>query len=155
MRFEGPMGSFFLRDESKKPLIFVAAGTGFAPIKAIIEEMHLKKADRPISLYWGVRRPDDLYLNGLCQDWAKEIKDFQYIPVVSDALPEDTWTGRLGLVHKAVLQDHPNMSEFQVYACGAPIMVNSAREEFTGLCHLSEEEFFADSFVNASDLAIN
>ncbi len=155
LRFEGPMGSFFLRDESKKPIIFVAAGTGFAPIKAIIEEIHLKNIGRPISLYWGVRRPNDLYLNSLCQDWAKAIKDFQYIPVISDALPEDAWTGRIGLVHKAALQDHPDMGNHQVYACGAPVMINAAHKEFTNLCHLPEDEFFADSFVNASDLAVN
>ena len=153
LRFEGPLGSFFLREDSKKPIIFVAAGTGFAPIKSIIEQMQAKKIQRPIHLYWGGRRPSDLYLNDLCQAWEKEISDFKYIPVISDALAEDSWQGRTGFVHQAVMADHPDMQDFQVYACGAPVMVNAARNDFSGKCQLPEEEFFADSFTSAADLA--
>ncbi|MDH6241913.1 CDP-4-dehydro-6-deoxyglucose reductase [Polynucleobacter sphagniphilus] len=153
LRFEGPLGSFFLREDSKKPIIFVAAGTGFAPIKSIIEQMQLKKIARPVHLYWGGRRPGDLYLPELCASWEKEIANFKYIPVISDAQPEDQWQGRTGFVHQTVMQDHPDMKDFQVYACGAPIMVNSARTDFSSQCHLPEEEFFADSFTSAADLA--
>ncbi len=153
LRFEGPLGSFFLREDSKKPIIFVAAGTGFAPIKSIIEQMQAKKIQRPISLYWGGRRPSDLYMNSLCETWAQDLPDFKYIPVISDALPEDAWDGRSGFVHEAVMTDHPNLKDFQVYACGAPVMVNAARQDFSSQCHLPEEEFFADSFTSAADLA--
>ena len=153
LRFEGPLGSFFLREDSKKPIIFVAAGTGFAPIKSIIEQMQAKKIQRPISLYWGGRRPSDLYMNSLCETWAQDLPDFKYIPVISNALPEDAWDGRSGFVHEAVMTDHPNLKDFQVYACGAPVMVNAARQDFSSKCHLPEEEFFADSFTSAADLA--
>jgi CDP-4-dehydro-6-deoxyglucose reductase len=153
LRFEGPLGSFFLREDSKKPIIFVAAGTGFAPIKSIIEQMQAKKIHRPIHLYWGGRRPSDLYLDDLCKSWETAIADFKYIPVISDALPEDTWQGRTGFVHQAVVTDHPDMKNFQVYACGAPVMVNAARNDFLAKCQLPEEEFFADSFTSAADLA--
>ena len=155
LRFEGPMGSFFLQEDSQKPIIFVAAGTGFAPIKSIVEQMQLKKIRRPIHLYWGGRRPSDLYLDALCEGWAKTIPDLKYIPVVSDALPEDCWTGRTGFVHQAVIDDHPDMKDFQIYACGAPVMVNAARQDFSSKCHLPEEEFFADSFTSAADLVAN
>ena len=155
LRFEGPLGSFFLREDSKKPIIFLAAGTGFAPIKSIIEQMQAKKIDRSIYLYWGGRRPSDLYLSDLCKTWEKEIPNFQYIPVISDGLPEDAWQGRTGFVHKAVIEDHPNLKDFQVYACGAPVMVNAARTDFSAKCQLPEEEFFADSFTSAADLATN
>lgn len=155
LRFEGPLGSFFLREGSKKPIIFVAAGTGFAPIKSIIEQMQAKKIDRPIELYWGGRRPSDLYLHDLCAIWEKEIPHFKYIPVISDGLVKDNWLGRTGFVHQAAMSDHPNMKDFQVYACGAPVMVNAAREDFSSKCHLPEEEFFADSFTSAADLATN
>ena len=155
LRFEGPLGSFFLREDSKKPIIFVAAGTGFAPIKSIIEQMQTKKINRPIHLYWGGRRPSDLYLDDLCKSWEKEIADFKYIPVISDALAEDAWQGRTGFVHQAVMTDHPDMSAFQVYACGAPVMVNAARNDFSAKCQLLEDEFFADSFTSAADLAAN
>ena len=155
LRFEGPLGSFFLREDSKKPIIFLAAGTGFAPIKSIIEQMQSKKIDRSIRLYWGGRRPSDLYLSDLCKTWEKEIPNFQYIPVISDGLPEDAWQGRTGFVHEAVIQDHPNLKDFQVYACGAPVMVNAARTDFSAKCQLPEEEFFADSFTSAADLATN
>ena len=155
LRFEGPLGSFFLREDSKKPIIFVAAGTGFAPIKSIIEQMQSKKIQRPIHLYWGGRRPGDLYLDDLCKAWEKEMADFKYIPVISDALAEDAWQGRTGFVHQAAMADHPNMKDFQVYACGAPIMVSAARDDFSSKCHLPEEEFFADSFTSAADMATN
>jgi CDP-4-dehydro-6-deoxyglucose reductase, E3 len=155
LRFEGPLGSFFLREDSKKPIIFLAAGTGFAPIKSIIEQMQAKKIERPIYLYWGGRRPSDLYLSDLCKAWEKEIPYFQYIPVISDGLPEDDWEGRTGFVHQAVIQDHPNLKDFQVYACGAPVMVNAARTDFSAICQLPEEEFFADSFTSAADLVTN
>ena len=155
LRFEGPLGSFFLREDSKKPIIFLAAGTGFAPIKSIIEQMQSKKIHRPIELYWGGRRPSDLYLNDLCKTWGKDIPNFKYIPVISDGLPEDAWHGRTGFVHQAVIDDHPNLKDFQVYACGAPVMVNAARNDFSAQCHLPEEEFFADSFTSAADLATN
>jgi CDP-4-dehydro-6-deoxyglucose reductase len=155
LRFEGPLGSFFLREDSKKPIIFLAAGTGFAPIKSIIEQMQAKKIERPIYLYWGGRRPSDLYLSDLCKTWEKEIPNFQYIPVISDGLPEDDWQGRTGFVHQAVIQDHPSLKGFQVYACGAPVMVNAARADFSAKCQLPEEEFFADSFTSAADLATN
>ena len=152
LRFEGPLGSFFLREDSQKPIIFVAAGTGFAPIKAIIEQIQIKKIDRSIQLYWGGRRPADLYMNTLCQSWAADMPNFTYIPVISDALPEDLWSGRAGFVHQAVMTDHPDMRGFQVYACGAPVMVNAARQDFSLNCHLPDDEFFADSFTSAADL---
>jgi len=155
LRFEGPLGSFFLREDSKKPIIFLAAGTGFAPIKSIIEQMQTKKIERPIELYWGGRRPSDLYLSDLCKTWEQEIPNFKYIPVISDDLREDAWRGRTGFVHQAVIDDHPSLKDFQVYACGAPVMVNAAREDFSSKCHLPEEEFFADSFTSAADLATN
>jgi CDP-4-dehydro-6-deoxyglucose reductase, E3 len=155
LRFEGPLGSFFLREESKKPIVFVAAGTGFAPIKAIIEHMQTKKIDRPMHLYWGGRRPSDLYLDGLCQEWAKTLHHFKYTPVISEALNEDHWNGRTGFVHRAVMADYPDMKALQVYACGAPVVVNAARGDFISSCNLSEDEFFADSFTSAADLAIN
>jgi CDP-4-dehydro-6-deoxyglucose reductase len=146
LRFEGPLGTFFLREDSAKPIVFVASGTGFAPIKAIIEHMFEKGIARPMVLYWGGRRPKDLYLNALVEKWAMDHPGFKYVPVISDALPEDSWSGRTGFVHRAVMQDFPELSACQVYACGVPIMVDSARKDFTEKCKLPEDEFYADSF---------
>jgi len=103
---------------------------------------------RPMTLYWGGRRPKDLYMNDLARSWP-----ITYVPVVSDALAEDSWSGRRGFVHRAVMEDFPDLSGHQVYACGVPIMVDSARTDFTTLCRLPEEEFFADSFTTQADLA--
>jgi len=152
LRFEGPMGTFFLREEGERPIVLLASGTGFAPIKAIVEHAQHKGIARPMTLYWGGRRPRDLYLNALCERWAREIPGFRYVPVVSDALPEDDWRGRTGFVHRAVMADLPDLSGWQVYACGAPIVVDSARREFTAQCGLPESEFFADAFTSAADL---
>ena len=153
LRLEGPFGSFFLREDSQLPIVMLASGTGFAPIKAIVEHMVHEKISRPITLYWGGRRPSDLYMNELVEQWAKTIPDFKYVPVISDALPEDHWAGRTGFVHRAVMQDFPDLSGHQVYACGAPIVVDSARREFVATCKLPEDAFFADSFTSEADLA--
>jgi CDP-4-dehydro-6-deoxyglucose reductase, E3 len=153
LRLEGPFGTFFLREESAKPIVLVASGTGFAPIKALVDAALKKGVSRPMTLYWGGRRPKDLYLNPLPERWAAEHAGFRYVPVVSDALPNDGWRGRSGFVHRAVMQDFPDLSGHQVYACGVPIMVDSARRDFTGQCRLPEGEFFADSFTTAADKA--
>ena len=148
LRLEGPLGTFFLREDSAKPIVFVASGTGFAPIKSIIEHALHKGVTRPMVLYWGGRRPKDLYMDALAGQWPIE-----YVPVISEALPEDNWSGRTGFVHRAVMQDFPDLSGHQVYACGVPVMVDAAKRDFTQQCRLPEEEFFADSFTTQADLA--
>lgn len=153
IRVEGPFGSFFLRDEIDKPIVFLASGTGFAPIQAIIEQMIENKDTRPCVLYWGGRRPKDLYFSEKAKQWEQDLPNFRYVPVVSEALPEDNWTGRTGFVHQAVMQDIGDMSEYQVYACGAPIMVESAKHDFVHKQGLSEDFFFADAFTSQADLA--
>jgi CDP-4-dehydro-6-deoxyglucose reductase len=151
LRFEGPFGTFFLREDSSKPIVLVASGTGFAPIKAMLEEALHKDIARPMTLYWGGRRPKDLYLNALAESWAAQGR-LKYVPVVSDALPEDQWAGRTGFVHRAVMEDFPDLSGHQVYACGVPVMVDAARTDFTARCRLPEDEFYADSFTTQADL---
>ena len=146
VRLEGPLGTFFIREESDKPIIFLASGTGFAPIKAMIEEQVSKSSTRPMRLYWGGRRPRDLYHSGLAQEWMAK-HGVQFVPVVSDPLPEDAWTGRTGFVHRAVMDDHPDLSGYEVYACGAPVVVDSARDDFVSRCGLAESNFYADMFA--------
>jgi CDP-4-dehydro-6-deoxyglucose reductase len=150
-RVEGPYGSFYLREDSDKPMILLASGTGFAPIKAVIEHMQFKGITRPATLYWGGRRPWDLYLDDWVKDKLAQMPNLQYVPVISNALPEDDWTGRTGFVHKAVLEDFPDLSGFQVYACGAPIVVESAREEYSAIANLPPDDFFADAFTTEAD----
>jgi CDP-4-dehydro-6-deoxyglucose reductase len=150
LRFEGPLGTFFLRDDSAKPIVFVASGTGFAPIKSIIDAAVDKGVARPMTLYWGGRRPRDLYMNALVEGWAAQGL-LKYVPVISEALPEDGWGGRSGFVHRAVMADFPDLSGHQVYACGVPVMVDAARKDFTSACRLPEDEFYADSFTTQAD----
>lgn len=152
-RIEGPFGSFYLREDSDKPMVLLASGTGFAPIKALIEHMQFQRITRPTTLYWGGRRPEDLYLDEWVRARLPEMPNLTYVPVVSDALPEDAWTGRTGFVHRAVIEDLPDLSGYQVYACGAPIVVDSARKDYCELAGLAEEEFFSDSFITEADKA--
>ncbi len=151
LRVEGPYGSFYLRDDSDKPIVLLASGTGFAPIKAVIEQMQLLDQRRPATLYWGGRRPSDLYLNDWVQAKLAEMPYLKYVPVISNALPEDNWTGRTGFVHRAVLEDFPDLSGHQVYACGAPIVVDSARAEYSAVAGLPPDEFHADAFTSELD----
>jgi CDP-4-dehydro-6-deoxyglucose reductase, E3 len=151
LRIEGPYGSFFLREDSDKPIVLLASGTGFAPIKAVLQHMQHQGITRPTTLYWGGRRPADLYQNDWIQAQLALMPNLTYVPVISDALPDDGWTGRTGFVHQAVLQDFPDLSGYQVYACGAPIVVESARDQYSAVAGLPPEEFFADSFTSAAD----
>ena len=153
LRVEGPYGSFFLREDSDKPVVLLASGTGFAPIKALIEHMHFKGITRPATVYWGGRRPSDLYMHEWLLAKVAEMPTLRYVPVISNALPEDNWTGRTGFVHRAVLEDFPDLSGHQVYACGAPIVVDSARAEYSAKGSLPPDEFYADSFTTEADKA--
>ena len=152
-RIEGPFGGFYLREDSQKPMVLLASGTGFAPIKAIIEQMQQNGITRPATLYWGGRRPADLYMNDWVLAQVAAMPNLRYVPVVSNALPEDAWTGRTGFVHQAVVADFADLSVHQVYACGAPIVVDSARSDFVKICKLPEDEFYVDSFITEADKA--
>ena len=151
LRMEGPFGSFFLREDSDKPMILLASGTGFAPIKAIIEHLQFKNSPRHAQLYWGCRSRCDLYLHDWALQAANQMPNLRYIPVLSEPRPEDAWTGRTGFVHQAVMHDHPNLSDHQVYACGVPVMVESAQRDFTLKCGLPADEFYADAFTSEAD----
>lgn len=151
LRIEGPYGSFYLREDSGKPIVLLASGTGFAPVKALIEQLQHSASTRPVVLYWGGRRPRDLYMDAWVQERLAELPQLRYVPVVSDALPEDGWSGRTGFVHQAVLDDFVDLSGHQVYACGAPIVVDSARAAYCGQRGLPAEEFFADAFTSEAD----
>lgn len=148
LRIEAPLGSFFLREQNDKPILMVAGGTGFAPVKGMIEHMIFNQIQRPVYLYRGARQVDDLYMDALCQRWAQFMPNIQYIPVISEGHAEDDWAGRRGLVHEAVLQDHPDLSGFEAYVCGAPGMVDIAKETFVKQ-GLPVEEFYSDAFTFA------
>ena len=142
-RIEGPIGQFFLR-ESDKPIIFVSGGTGFAPIKSVIEDMFEKGNQRTIYLYQGVRKFEDLYMDELCQSWNQKYSNFNYIPVFSE-LEENPNNLRTGFVHQAVIDDFQLLADYQVYCCGAPILVETAFNDFVKN-GLPQDEFFADAF---------
>jgi CDP-4-dehydro-6-deoxyglucose reductase, E3 len=153
-----PLGTFYLRESLNKPIVMVASGTGFAPIKAMIE-YSLNKIDldasltrqTPIYLYWGGRKKSDLYLYELCAEWAKKYEHISFFPVISEATPNCQWTGRTGFVHQEVMKDFPTMNDIVVYACGAPVMVEAAKRDFLKHCGLGEDAFFADSFVTEAE----
>lgn len=155
LRFRGPLGSFFLRDTPPEvPIIFLASGTGFAPIKSIFEHVFYQESSKDahqnrhsMTLYWGVRNKSDLYLLDLIAHWQQRHNNFTFIPVLSDALPEDNWNGRTGFVHEAVLQDYATLENHQVYACGSPVMVKAAYQDFTALRDLPKDGFYSDVFT--------
>ncbi|MBC8119595.1 MAG: CDP-6-deoxy-delta-3,4-glucoseen reductase, partial [Burkholderiaceae bacterium] len=161
LRIEAPLGTFFLREDSARPIVLLAGGTGFAPIKAIVEHAFHQRVNfvsdakqaRAIHLYWGARSRQDLYMASLPEAWAREQPNFHYVPVLSEPKAEDEWQGRTGFVHCAVIEDLPDLSAFQVYACGAPAMIDAAKRDFVGQCGLPVDEFFSDAFTTQADLA--
>src|SRR6056297_1532848 len=149
LRMEGPLGMFFVRLGSPRPILMMGGGTGFAPLKAMIEDLIHAGDDRPITLYWGVRTEKDLYAQSLIDEFADRHPDFRFVPVLSE--PEPDWTGRTGFVHSALLEDYSNLSAFEIYMSGPPAMVHAARKEF--LAHGgTEQHLHYDSFDFAPDV---
>jgi NAD(P)H-flavin reductase/ferredoxin len=152
LRVELPHGDFFLREESSRPAVFVASGTGFAPIKSILEDAFRRGVEREMVLYWGARKERDLYLAALPTKWAAERRGFRFVPVLSEPGPADAWTGRTGFVHQAVMEDFPTLAGREVYACGVPAMINAARRDFETERGLPPEDFHCDAFVTPADV---
>ena len=154
LRIEGPFGSFFLRDAAQdriKPMVLLASGTGLAPIKALVEQLQDTGTRRPAVLYWGGRRRADLYLDAWARQAAADHPWLRYVPVLSEPQAGDDWAGRTGFVHRAVMADLPDLSGHQVYACGAPVMVDAAQRDFSACCGLPPDEFLADAFTSEAD----
>lgn len=149
LRFRGPLGMFFLQEpdepQTPPPIVFVAGGTGFAPIKSIVEDAIAREITRPMHFYWGVRARRDLYRHALVEEWAQRYPHFRYTPVLSAPLPEDDWSGRTGWVHEAVLADYPDLSRHEVYASGPPAMIDAIRQSFLAR-GLEEARLHYDSF---------
>ncbi|MEM5432753.1 CDP-6-deoxy-delta-3,4-glucoseen reductase [Cupriavidus oxalaticus] len=156
LRFQGPMGTFFLRENSDRPILMLASGTGMAPIRAMLGYA-LRKGihrQRPITVYWGGRTRADLYLLDELTALASQHPGLTFIPVLSEPAQSCAWAGRTGLVHRALIEDcASSLTDSQVYACGAPVMVEAARRDFVRECGLPEQEFFADAFVSEADRA--
>lgn len=148
---EGPLGTFVPREDSERPMLLVAGGTGFAPIKAIVEHFLALGTARPMHLYWGARSAADLYLKRLPEQWARDNPGFRFQPVVSD--PENARQAgvRAGLIHEAVLEDQPSLAGFDVYLCGPPALIDAGRHAFVD-ADLPEEQLYYDSFEYAPDV---
>ncbi len=148
VRIHGPLGTFFVRD-TDRPLIFIAGGTGFAPLKGMLEQLITEETKREVHFYWGVRGKQDLY-SDLVEAWAKDFDYIHYIPVLSAADDSDQWQGRTGFVHQAVAEDFSDLSAHDVYMAGPPPMINAAKELFAKQ-GLPETQLFSDSFDFSND----
>lgn len=151
LKVELPFGDFFLRDSGTRPAVMVASGTGFAPIKSILEDAFRRGVKRRFVLYWGARKRKDLYQLELPERWTAQYDNFRFVPVLSE--PDDGWSGRTGFVHRAVMEDYATLAECEVYACGVNAMVNAARHDFIRERGLAPEAFFCDAFVTPADVA--
>ena len=150
LRFEGPLGNFFLREDSDRPMILMGGGTGFGPIKGIVEHALHLGVTRPMHVYWGARAKVDLYLDELPKRWASEHANIRYTPVLSEPAADDQWSGATGFVHEKVLADHPDLSGHDVYMSGPPPMINAAREGFLA-AKLPANHLYYDSFEAAPE----
>jgi len=148
LRIEAPFGSFMFQDDSANPVIMVAGGTGFAPLKAMVEHLIYTDIKNPVLFYWGVRSKRDLYHLELAEQWAAEHDNIQFMAVLSE--PDNDWQGRKGFVHEAVLKDYPNLSIFDIYMAGPPIMCQSAKKAFLA-ADLTESNLFSDPFEYSND----
>ncbi len=152
LKIDAPLGSFYLRAESERPMVMVGGGTGFAPLKGLVEEAIQLGNGRPLHLYWGVRARRDLYLADLPERWMEEHPWFRFTPVLSEPSADDAWQGRTGWVHEAVVEDYADLSGVDLYVCGPPVMIEAAREAFLAR-GLPEERLFSDAFEYNSQQA--
>ena len=149
LRFEGPLGTFFLREDSDRPAILIGGGTGFAPLKGILEHAFHTGIEKPLHLYWGVRAKRDLYLEELPARWLQDHTNFSYTPVLSEPMPEDNWTGATGFVTDRVIRDYPDLSGYDIYMSGPPVMVEAGHKLFMQY-GLDTSRFFSDAFEYAA-----
>lgn len=149
LRIQGPLGTFRLHADDACPMIMLGGGTGFAPLKAVIEQVFDEGIEQPLHLFWGVRSKADLYLPSLPQQWAAERPNFHFTPVLSEPREEDGWDGETGFVHQAVLRAYPELAGFSAYMCGPPIMISSAQQAFVDV-GLDADKIYYDSFDYAA-----
>jgi CDP-4-dehydro-6-deoxyglucose reductase len=154
LRLEGPQGNFFVRnDEPERPMIMMGGGTGFAPLKSMIENLLEQGDRRTIQLYWGARTRAELYLDELPEKWAREHEHIHYRKAISEPGGTEIGADFQGLVHEAVIADHADLSGFDVYMSGPPAMIESAKHEF--LRHgVPEDRLFYDSFEFGLDVPV-
>ncbi|MDH5446765.1 MAG: CDP-6-deoxy-delta-3,4-glucoseen reductase [Gammaproteobacteria bacterium] len=150
MRIEGPLGSFFLREDSNRPVIFMAGGTGFGPIKGIIDHAIAANITRPMHIYWGARTKEDLYMNDVAQAYADQYAHIQYIPVLSEPKEEDNWAGRAGYVHDAICEDFADLSTYEIYGSGRPAMIHAGTDAFAKQ-GLNLDNYYSDVFEFSKD----
>lgn len=150
VRIEGPLGGFFLRENTSQPVIFLVGGTGMAPVAGILQYALKKKLKRTFHVYWGARTFEDLYMYKKVEEWAKSHDNIHFVPVLSDARAEDHWQGRTGYVHDTILQDFDSLAGYQVYASGPPAMVYAGRDAFLPR-GLDPNAYYSDAFEFSND----
>ncbi|GAB3787291.1 CDP-6-deoxy-delta-3,4-glucoseen reductase [Dyella agri] len=151
MRIEAPLGTFVAREDSERPMIFMAGGTGIAPVKAIVEHFLALGSRRTMDVYWGVRSAADLYLLPKIEQWRRQARQLRFHAVLSDVEQAAGAGWRAGLVHEAVLADYADLSGHDVYMSGPPAMIDIARHRFVA-AGLPEERLYYDSFDYAPDV---
>ena len=151
LRMEGPLGTFYLREESPRPVLMMAGGTGFSPLKGMLEHAFYVGFDRPIHLFWGVRSKRDLYMDELPRQWQEQHANFRYTAVLSEPKAEDHWQHATGLVHEALMEQYPDLSPFDIYMSGPPAMIEAATHAFASRGG-QPDHMYSDAFEFASDV---
>ncbi|MFQ5644779.1 MAG: CDP-6-deoxy-delta-3,4-glucoseen reductase [Thiogranum sp.] len=151
LRIEGPLGSFYLREESRRPILMMAGGTGFAPLKGMLEHAFHIGVDRPVHLFWGVRARRDLYMHDVAREWEKQFPNFTYTPVLSKPDQADRWQGASGQLHETLTGCYPDLGEFDIYMSGPPAMIEAATPALVAQgAHL--DHIYSDAFEFAQDV---
>ncbi|NOR18719.1 MAG: 2Fe-2S iron-sulfur cluster binding domain-containing protein [Xanthomonadales bacterium] len=153
LRLEGPQGTFFIRnDKTERPTILMGGGTGFAPLKSMIEDLLAHHDTRPLHLFWGVRNHAELYMHEQARQWAEQHEHIQYSTALSE--PKDGEQANFtGFVHEAVLHQFPDLSTHDIYMSGPPAMIDVSRTAF--LAHGAEKRrIFFDSFEFGLDVPV-
>ena len=141
------MGTFTLQQDSDKPIVLLATGTGYAPIRSILLDLIHQNSERQVHFYWGARQQEDLYALEEAEALIGRLKNAKFLPVLSK--PDSEWKGESGYVQNVAAQNYPDLSQYEVYACGSPAMTENAQSLLTQNCALPEDAFFCDAFSPA------
>jgi CDP-4-dehydro-6-deoxyglucose reductase/terephthalate 1,2-dioxygenase reductase component len=147
LEVELPFGNFELKEEATAPMLCVVGGTGFAPVKSLLDDLVKKRITRPVTLVWGARNAGGLYLMSAVERWQRLLPAFRFVPAVEDEADARKIGGFSGRVDDAVRTGFESLAGHEVYSCGAPAMVSAVRQVCVEERGLRPAHFFSDVFV--------
>jgi len=141
----GPYGDFYLRD-GERDIVFIAGGSGMAPIRSMLLDMAEKGIDRKATYFFGARAMRDLFLVDEMRELERRLPNFRFVPALSSPAPEDDWKGEKGIVTEVLDRHFDSLAGHEAYLCGSPGMIDASIKTLKGK-GMPEDRIFYDKFA--------